>query len=34
VTIQTMNRVLRLEMQTDDRVTVGMGAAFTGRDSA
>lgn len=26
VTVQTMNRVLRLEMQADDRVTVDMGA--------
>ena len=33
VTVQTMNRVLRLEMQADDRVTVDMGAPVFALDA-
>jgi diaminopimelate epimerase len=33
VTVQTMNRVLRLEMQADDRVTVDMGAPVFAPDA-
>ena len=33
VTVQTMNRVLRLDMQADDRVTVDMGAPVLALDA-